>query len=137
MTKLRVSFDPNSGFGELVWNNKFYRDFILDLLQSQYLEVYLVTTDSSDIDSIKEILNIDDSRVYIETDTTIINKLSDLGVRIFLTGDQQIYNNIEDDLELSILPGNVNGCQPVLVNNLVDTYTLRPQYIVKFKFWLD
>lgn len=136
--KLKLAISPT----EDMWNKQDFRDLVEEIAEdTENTELYIVTTniDSEFIDYINETTELDgNTHIFQEADIiTLTAKLIELNIEIFLGDDYSQINYININNPISLIQTNITGTQAILINSLVNTYTLEPVYINKLTFWTN
>lgn len=125
MSKIKIGFEVTDNY-----KNGGFREFIQSLLKDERFEVYIISNNdiTSYVLSIGESLQIPEGRIFIVNFTNDkIETIQNLGINIYLENLKYVADQIE----------NTTDCYAVYIDQLPNTYYVKPKYIVEFERVLE
>jgi hypothetical protein len=137
MGKLIISFSP----GDDAWVNKAFRDLMKDVsLDTDEIKLYIITTDTDTVfvNQVAGYFDLDTSLdvFQVANQAAALVKIQSLGVMIHMDADVVLCNYV-NDTDPIVLETPIDGCQAIVVSNLLDRYKLQPLYVTHLQFWMD
>ena len=126
MSKIKIAFDITD-----TWQYSVFRELINDfLVEDEFYEVFLITKDpdTAYVTNVVAQMGVNPNNVYQETTNTgIITRLNTLSIEIYLSADNQIVEDINDN----------TVTKAILVNETPDRYKMQPMYFTNLQFWIN
>lgn len=126
--KILVGYDPNS------YKYEDYKRFIEELNDnnSELIELYSISKVKGE-----SIVDLDSSKVKLfSTTSQIISFLSQKKIRIYISDDKSLIDDINESIPLLSSKSKIIGCQGIFVDNeAISKYYIEKDYIKQFNFW--
>lgn len=133
--KMTVAFSPT----EDMWSSESFRELVKSISRDVDGSVIYIITTNQDVDFINKVATealVDVNNIFIVPDnTSLISKLTELSVLIFMSDNQFLNNQIESSIGILLNKNNVTGCVPIIINNILDQYRSQLKYYTWLDFW--
>jgi hypothetical protein len=131
ISKIKIAIDPNAtqyeDLIELI-NHIFYD-------QEDKIELFLITKEASSLNRLT--IPIKPENVFMYTDhSDLYDILVNNMINIYVLGDIELYNDINEDLPINLVLHNVTGTKAIHVDDkIIDKYNWKKKYMTFLDFW--